>query len=118
MRPVPTRIGRWNEGGAPPAIREVDGRDDPSREVRMRRDTTVEDRDTHSLAGHSELAPDLGRPDLKDAGARRIRGTVERIECRGYDLVERDVCDVTVIREVQDLVAREDLRDVPFEKCL
>src|SRR2546430_2008038 len=109
--PLPVTPSWRQDSGAPsPATREVDGCDDPSREVGMRRDTTVEDRDTDSLAGHSELAPDLGRPDLKDAGARRIRGTVERIECRGYDLVERDVRDVTVIRELQDLGAREDRR--------
>src|SRR5205814_3098874 len=91
-----------------PAAREVDRGDDPSGEVGMRRDAAVEDRDADSLTGHAELAPGLWRSDLEDAGARRETRSIQRVECRGHDLIERDVGDIRVVRERQDPTAAED----------
>ena len=107
VRTVPARVGRCNEHSAA-AGREVDRGDDPAQKVRVRRDTTVEDRDTDPLAGNSELTPGRRRSDLEDAGARRERRTIDGIECRGNDLIGRDVRDVWVVGERQNLGAGED----------
>ena len=97
MGAMSTRIGGCHQSRAGAATREVDRGDDPSREVRVRRDTAVQDRDSDALTGHPELTPGLGRTNLDDAGARGERRAIQRIERRRDDLVQRHESHVLVV---------------------